>query len=221
MKLKRPPSVTKPQPWVPDQRRPRRAAMTLIELLVVIAIVAALIALGVITWRSAKRANEEATMRINLKQIMAAHAEYRAQAGQPVIYNSNGSKGKNVSISFFISQIVQIPEAKAILLTVNKSRWSEIGKNSSSVRFFDFDGNPAGNVPAGVPGLLEDPWGEPLQYRSHQLQNVAAYSGAGNLPARGTAATPGVPAHPQPFVASAGPDGVFNTEDDIFSFETE
>ncbi len=179
--------------------RPRPAhAFTLIEMLVVIAIITVLVSIVVVAASRMMIQADTSATRITLQQVMSAATEYTAQTNQ-VIDFSGTSNPPEESIETFVAAVIQVPEARNMILSID-------GK-----LLIDDD-----NPPDGDPDLIIDPWEQPLQYRSWQPANTNAIQGdSADLPERGSAF------EPRPYVASSGPDGKFQTDDDLYSFELD
>lgn len=171
----------------------RRGGFSLIEILVVMAIITLLS--GLVIAGAAKMREQS---RINQAQIILQAAKsldiaYRAEVGSIVRYTGT-SDPEEESIRVFVAAMQQLPETQKILMSIGK----------------DFVINDPVNDPSDAndaPDIIVDPWGKPLQYRSWNDGTDfadpvhAGPAGAGNLPRRGTQT------EPQPFFASAGPDG--------------
>lgn len=193
-----------------------RRAFTLIELLVVIAIIVLLLGLLIGGLSGAFGAADRKRVEGDMRKMLAAHIEYRAQTGQYVTFDAT-SNPEEESISHFIEKLISVPESKKLILSISKEAWADEGTGT-----FPDSGNA---VPNAIPRYFKDPWGKPYQYRSW-WDGGAAYAGGGELPARGTVD------HLQPFVASAGGDEAFGTyinnepqdteaADNLLSFELE
>jgi len=194
------------------------AGMTLIEILVVIVIIVVLLGIGVMGMTAVQRSQQMATARRVMKTMEAALTEYGAQVNGLVHYDGEGdppdgiSDPEDKSISFLIGRVVTIPEARTLLLMVEQAHWLD----TSVGDFPKYGSIQAREVDAGVPRVIRDPWDRPYQYRSyHDGGPLTNLSQDGEVDAHGSAN------HPQPFFASAGPDKIFGTNDDLFSYNLE
>ena len=191
-------------------------AFTLLEVLVTAVILGILLVLVIVGGAKVVELNEISQTRATVHQAMGANTEYTAQTGQVINHDGttpidwtvargytvpgttgsgviNDTDPANQSIERFVWAIDQVPEAEMILRTINEDfRTDRDGDNFLELR---------------------DAWDNNLLYGAYLI--AADGSPYSRLQPRGSINDP------RPFVASAGPDGVFGTTDDIFSFDLD
>jgi prepilin-type N-terminal cleavage/methylation domain-containing protein len=183
----------------------QRPGFTLIELLVVIVIIGLLVGLvvGASAWWSSSR---RSLTRVTLGQLKGVATEYEAQVGANVRYDITSN---DPSMTHFLDQVWQIEVTHPMIDSIpDKLRKHFDGKHPG-------DGSPK-------PEMVFDPWENPIVYRyyrdeaGHRPQDESS-SHAMESPLE----TENLPERRRPFFASAGPDGEFGTDDDIYSFEVD
>ncbi len=195
----------------------RRAGFSLIEILVVVAIVAALIGIGAFAFSGFQSSSRIQTTRGILQHAQSAAEEYKATAGRKINPVKNDpvdwttAKAENADEPYSGSpptSVISDPNAsiERFVWEVRQMQESEKILRGLGDHLRDTDGD----------GFLEiiDSWEQPVKYFKSSDE---------------TDAGEGVPPHPEPFFASAGPDGKWGTfsgskanndgaEDNIFSF---
>jgi prepilin-type N-terminal cleavage/methylation domain-containing protein len=167
-----------------------RGGFTLAEVLIAISLIALLTGLILGGASYMKASSEVSRTRLLLQQLKNLDIEYRAQSGYIVSF-TEAENEEGQSIETFVEAVMGFDDIRDMLYAVGDAYLVEVDPDTTRV---------------------VDAWGKPLQYRAYMKEEAEAYPGAGNLPRHGTSK------EPQPFFASAGPDGEFETEDDIYSF---
>lgn len=212
------------------KRNPRRAGgFTLIELLVVMAIVATLAGLGLVgvpaMMRHAKRSATQ-----NFITMLAANLEEYRSSGQGAYPPSTLADYAGVGL---LSNFENAGIESVVLCLTARAYGNPLDvENMKEMKLENYDGDQTQVQIArgGAKDLWEivDPWGTPLAYihsadygRVGEIGRISGVSG----PIKFVPWTN--PKLKKPYqsdryqIISAGPDAVFNTEDDVTNFERE
>lgn len=180
----------------------RRQGFTLIEILFVILIISIMLGVLVVAGKKMAVQSQINRTRIILQKVLDAQTEYTAQTNHfvcPTGTNCDGTTYGNdldpeQSILDFVYEIRQVPQAAAILRSIDKE---------SLIDNPPLDGE-------GYPDIIVDRWDTFLQYRLWQPFDMPAFKGqSGSLPPRGSAT------EPRPYVASAGPDRLWGDYEEL------
>lgn len=212
-----------------SRRTPRRRSIrgfTLIELLVIISIIGLLVAILLPVTSAVLRAVEVNRMQASLAGLRAAAEEYRAATGGVVNHTVNrfpsapsfdvvaNDSANNNTIQLFVFEGGKVPNVAAILVASARDELQQVMPPSTTPTPLTDLG--AVTDPSSI--VLLDIFGNQIRYAAF-VNKDDAFRDDDYLPA-----------HPNPFFASAGPDGLWGTvnragvpdeeaEDNLYSFD--
>lgn len=204
----------------------RACAFTLIELLVLISIILILIAILLPASTAVLRAAEASRMQASLAGLRGAAEEYRAATGGIVDHTVNrfpsapavnveaADDPDNNTIALFVFEAGKVPSVASILVATGRDRLQEQVPPASTPTTMADPSTVAD--PSHI--VFLDIFGNPIRYAGF-VNKDDSFTDDDYLPG-----------HPNPFFASAGPDGLWGTvnrsgepdedaEDNLYSFD--
>jgi len=133
-----------------------------------------------------------------MQQLRGVATEYEAQVGQQVVVDVN-DETNNPSIEQFLEQVRQVEACERMLDGVP----DQMIPDNQGARFL----------------MIEDPWENTIIYRNYQRNGDTGEKRSDDV--IDVFKNEEVPVPEKPFFASRGPDGVWGTDDDIYSFEVD
>ncbi len=195
------------QPHLPPSRR---AAFSLIELLVTIFIIGLLVGLSFPVVASFKNSAKAYTAQSQLTGLGAAADNYNVVTQSAVDHkvntdafgnaiNLNVSTANDLTLAYFVFTAGQVPETARVIANAAKTNLTLGGRPLTNIG----DDIATGALNLGNLNLVEllDPWGSEIRY-AYKVSKADSFTADDYLPA-----------YPNAFFASAGPDGLWGAVD--------
>jgi prepilin-type N-terminal cleavage/methylation domain-containing protein len=208
------------------KRDPGHAGFTMIELLVVMAILAMLVGLGITILPIIKRSGEKTSAQHFLKSLSASLEAYKSSQGAYPPTSLADFPGAGALAN---TENVGI---ESVVACMNSTRYegSFDFKDGCKLENYDGDRTQAQLTRFGDKDLFEavDPWGTPYVYfnaqdyaRAEELGKVSGVEGVIKCLPYKDPKLKRFERYDKFQLISAGPDKVFNTEDDVTDFERD